>query len=96
MKGSDREFEEVILKNKGGSSVPLAEWILLDAGGRVWTLVSLGSLGSGESKTIRRNGMPMSLNNNGDEIFLIDSETQIRDRFFYTGSQRGVKINTGH
>lgn len=92
----DREFEEVTLKNKGGSPVPMAGWILRDAGGRVWTLVSLGTIGSGESKAIRRNGMPMSLNNNGDKIFLIDSGNQERDRFFYTDSQRGIRINTGH
>ena len=58
--------------------------------------MSLGSIDSGESKTIRRNGMPMSLNNDGDEIFLIDSGNQVRDRFFYTGSQKGVRIDTGH
>lgn len=53
---------------------------------RVWTVVSLGSIDSGESKTIKRNDMPMSLNNIGDEIFLLDSENQVRDRFFYTDS----------
>jgi hypothetical protein len=55
-----------------------------------------GSVNAGESITIRRNGMPMSLNNNGDVITLVGPGNQSQDAFTYTSSQPGVVIQTGH
>lgn len=94
--GSDRDLEEVTLGNRGAAAVSMAGWILQDESGRIWPLVSVGAIQPQSSATIWRNGMPMSLNNNGDEIVLIDPSNQIRDRFEYTGSQEGVLIQTGH
>ncbi len=94
--GSDRELEEVTLRNNGSSAVSMAGWRLQDESGRVWPLVSLGTLAAGQSATIRRNGMPMSLNNPGDEIVLLDANDSERDRFRYTGSTQGTVIQTGH
>ena len=62
----------------------------------VWVLVSLGNIDSGLSATIKRNGMAMSLNNNGDEISLFNANHGLVDQFSYLGSQRGVGIQTGH
>ena len=70
--------------------------IIQDESGRIWPLVSVGTIQPQSSATIWRNGMPMSLNNAGDEIVLVDPSNQIRDRFEYTGSQEGVLIQTGH
>jgi hypothetical protein len=61
-----------------------------------WSLQSPGTIPAGKSVTIRRNGMPMSLNNDGDTITLIGPGNQPKDTFTYPSSQPGVLINTGH
>jgi competence protein ComEC len=94
--GVDAEDEEVTLLNKGAGSESLVGWFLKDESGRVWALASLGTLTSGQSKTIKRGGMAMSLNDGGDVIVLLDGAGHERDRFSYTGSQVGVRIQTGH
>ena len=94
--GSDRDLEEVTLRNKSTASVSMAGWILQDESGRIWPLVSLGTIQPESSATMWRNGMPMSLNNDEHEIVLIDSSNQIRDQFHYTDSQEGILIQTGH
>lgn len=94
--GSDRELEEVTLRNDGSASVSMDGWLLQDESGRVWALVSLGTLAPGESATIRRQGMPMSLNNGGDEIRLLDASHEERDRFRYGATAESVVVQTGH
>ena len=94
--GSDRINEEVKLRNGSGSAVSMTGWTLEDESGRIWALVSLGSINPGQSVTIRRNGMPMSLDNGGDKISLFNASHKLVDRFEYTGSQQGVWIQTGH
>jgi hypothetical protein len=92
--GPDTTFEEVTLKNKGTTTLSLTGWLLRDKSNLTWTLT--GSVNAGESITIRRNGMPMSLNNNGDVITLVGPGNQSQDAFTYTSSQPGVVIQTGH
>ncbi len=94
--GTDTEDEEITLQNKGTASVSLAGWVLRDESGRVWALAGLGTLNGGQSRTIRRGGMAMSLNNDGDDIVLLNAAGQEEDRFGYTTSQVGVRIQTGH
>ncbi len=94
--GPDTENEQVTLRNKGTAPVSLAEWFLQDASGRVWSLTGVGTVVPQASVTIKRNGMPMSLNNAGDEVGLFDSNTTLRDSFRYSGSDVGVEIRTGH
>ncbi len=71
-------------------------WTLKDESGRIWVLVSLGNIDPGQSVTIKRNGMPMSLNNSGDEISIYNDSHELVDQFSYSGSQQGVQIQTGH
>lgn len=94
--GPDTQNEQVSLRNKGTVPVSLAGWFLQDASGRVWSLTSIGTVAPQASATIKRNGMPMSLNNSGDEISLFDSSATLRDSFRYSGSDAGVEIRTGH
>ena len=94
--GSDRKLEEVTLRNDSVSSVSMAGWVLQDESNKIWALVSLGTINPGQSATIQRNGMPMSLNNSRDEIRLLDDTGQVRDQFRYTGSKQGLVIQTGH
>jgi beta-lactamase superfamily II metal-dependent hydrolase len=94
--GSDTELEEVTLQNKGTSEVSMAGWLLKDQSGRVWALAGLGTVPAGQSATIQRKGMPMSLNNGGDEVSLLDAGNHLQDQFSYAGSTEGVRIQTGH
>jgi len=94
--GSDKELEEVVLKNTGDSPVSMAGWSMKDKGGSVWPLVSMGKIAGGKSKAIHRNGMVMSLNNGGDVITLFDAQDEKKDEFSYHSSVEGVRINTGH
>lgn len=94
--GDDTRLEEVTLRNKSTSAVSLANWFLQDESGRVWSLAALGSLPAGQSATIRRNNMPMSLNNDGDEIILFDENRVEADRVRYGATGEGSRVNTGH
>lgn len=92
----DRDAEEVTLRNKTGAAISMTGWILKDRDNLAWSLESLGMIGASESKTIRRNGMPMSLNNNGDTIRLFGPGNQKQDEFEYSSVSAGQRISTGH
>lgn len=92
--GPDSKLEEVTLRNNSDTHVSMAGCFLKDASGRVWALVSLDTIGPGQSVTIQRNGMPMSLNDSGDEITLLGPSNQSLDQFIYTESEEGVYIQT--
>ena len=92
----DRRAERVTLKNTGAASVDLNDWFLRDSNGRVWSLSSLAIVAAGRSATVRRNGMPMSLDNDGGTVALVDPAGQVVDSVSYPASQPGVEIVTGH
>ncbi len=94
--GPDRTAEWVTLRNTGTGSVALGAWFLRDAGERVWSLASLGTLAGGNAATITREGMAMSLDNDGDTVVLIDGAGKVIDSVTYSASQPGVEILTRH
>lgn len=94
--GPDSQNETVTVKNKGSAAVSLSGWRLQDESGRIWPLTATGTVNPDQSATIRRNGMPMSLNDDGDEIVLFDSNNAEHDRFRYMSSVEGQVIQTGH
>ena len=92
--GDDAQLEEVTIRNAGSAPLDLAGWALKDRLGETWALT--GTLQPGQTQTFRRNGQPMTLNNAGDEIVLIDAASVERDRFSYVSSSQGVRIPTNH
>ena len=72
----------------------LTGWLLRDRSGLTWTLV--GSVAAGQALNFRRGGQPMTLNNTGDEIVLIDPTGAERDRFSYSSLSEGDRISTNH
>lgn len=88
--GSDELNETITLTNNGTQPVSLAGWILRDRSGLTWDLA--GNLTPGQTKTFKRNGQPLSLNNAGDEIVLVDPAQALRDSFTYTTSTEGASI----
>jgi hypothetical protein len=61
--GDDEQLETVTVKNSGPGAVSLTGWTLRDRSGATWNMS--GSMTAGESRTFRRNGQAMSLNNAG-------------------------------
>jgi competence protein ComEC len=92
--GPDDQAETVSIRNRGTTSISLVGWTLKDRSGATWNLS--GSLALGQSRTFRRNGQAMSLNNAGDELSLLDADSVERDRFEYAASSEGMIITTGH
>jgi hypothetical protein len=94
--GSDRDLEEVTIRNDGPGAVDLTGWVLQDDLGRRWPLSELGSLAVGTSGTSIRAGRPLNLHNGREALQLIDPMGSVRDEFEYTGTQEGVRMVTGH
>lgn len=87
--GDERQNESITLKNVGTASVNLSGWLLRDEAGQTWSLTSLGTLAPGASKTIKRNGQAMSLNNGGDTVSLLNSSGAIVQSLTYPAMTEG-------
>jgi competence protein ComEC len=94
--GPDRQRESVTIRNEGSAPVDLSTWRLRDLGGNVWQLGAGGTLGAGQEATIRRNGMPMSLDNDGDTVELLDPAGKLVDAMTYLRSRPGAAIDHQH
>jgi hypothetical protein len=92
--GDDAQLEAVTLQNKGSAAVSLIGWTLRDRSGATWNLS--GSLAPGTSRTFKRLGQAMTLNNAGDEIVLLNPGQVEQDRFSYAASSEGTVIQTQH
>ncbi len=91
--GDDGQNEEVTLKNTSTTtSFPLAGWKLRDLANTTWSLNTLGTFAPGESKTIKRLGQAMSLNNTGDTIELIRDDGTVLQTVTYGTVQEGDEI----
>ena len=90
--GDERQNEEITLENAGTSTVSLAGWLVRDEAGKTWSLSSLTSLAPGAKKTIRRNGQPMSMNNGGDTIALVDATGAILQSVSYPAVADGQRF----
>jgi len=94
--GPDRQREAVTIRNPGSTPVSLATWLLRDLDGRVWLLPAHGLVAPGQSMTIRREGMAMSLENDGDTVELLDPAGRVVDALTYLRSRPGVEIEHAH
>jgi exonuclease III len=90
--GDDTQNEEVTVKNFGSQPVNVTGWKLRDLANTVWMMDALGTLNSGEEKTIKRNGQPMALNNTGDTIDLIDPSATVIHTVTYPKVQEGEVV----
>ena len=88
--GDEVQNETVTIANDAGAAIDIRQWQLRDATGNVWRLD--GSVSSGQSLTIRRLGQPMSLNNNGDLIELVDGGGRVIDRVTYGRASEGQAL----
>ncbi len=81
--GDERQDEAVTLISHAARPVSLAGWLLRDLAGKTWKLDELGDIAPGETKTIRRAGQSMGLNNGGDTVELIDPSGVVVHRVTY-------------
>jgi Lamin Tail Domain len=88
--GDDNEFETVTLRNQDTHSVSLVGWTLRDRSGGTWALT--GALAPGASRTFRRSGQTMSLNNAGDQIVLVDSTNTVVQTVTYERVDEGELV----
>lgn len=90
--GNDSDNEEATIKNITDQPVDLTGWTLEDLAERKWSLSSLGVLQPGEEKTIKRQGQPMALNNDGDTIELCKPDGTVVDTVQYGSVEEGEVI----
>lgn len=90
--GSDRDKEEVTVKNVSEQTIDLEGWKLRDLAGKTWSLSSLDLLLQGQEKSITRQGQPMALNNSGDTIELIDPNENVVDSVTYGRVEEGEVV----
>lgn len=76
--GDESQKESITIKNTSDSNVDLAGWIVMDLAKRSWKLDELGTIAAGQTKTIKRKGQPMGLNNSGDVVTLMHGSTVIQ------------------
>jgi competence protein ComEC len=94
--GPDRQREAVTIRNDGTRPVELSNWRLRDLVGSAWQLGPAGNLAAGQEVTIRRRGMPMSLDNGGDTVELLDPTGKLVDAITYLHTRPGVAIEHVH
>ena len=88
--GDDTQNEIVSLLNSGTSPVSLTGWQLRDAAGNIWVLS--GTIAPGQKLPFKRSGQPMSLNNDGDVIDLVNASGLIADSGRYPSVSEGQVV----
>ncbi len=87
----DEFINESITITNGGSAVQdLTGWQLRDASGNTWSLT--GSIGAAQSRRVTRGGQPMSMNNGGDVIELLQPDGTVADTVSYERAAEGQTI----
>jgi len=87
-------FESVRITNRSNTAIPLDGWRIGDSTATgFWPLTAAdGSVSPGQSVTVIRTTRPMSLNNNGDTIRLLNPAGDVIDTETYPGAASGELI----
>jgi hypothetical protein len=88
--GADKDGEYIKIFNDGDKAVNLAGWKISDASKKSFTLS--GTLDSKQELVLFSAQTKISLNNNGETIFLTDSKGALADKLGYTGVAEEGKI----
>lgn len=91
--GNENQNEEITVKNFGTQSASLNSWSARDLSGKAWLLDELGTIAPGEEKTIKRNGQPMSLNNSGDTVDLVDPAGKVVQSVTYSHTDEDEAVS---
>lgn len=88
--GSDAEGEYIAIFNNSAQSVNLDGWKLQDAGGKIFNLNGF-RLEPEKSLKLDYRTTRLTLNNDGETIFLYDAQGKLADQLSFSG---GVKEGT--
>jgi hypothetical protein len=91
--GDERQTEEITLKNTGSSTLNLSGWTVRDLTGKTWSLAAVTALAPGAERTVRRSNQPMSLNNGGDTIQLLDAAGVLVQSVTYPAMADGQRFD---
>lgn len=90
--GKDADGEYIKIFNDGDKAVILNGWSVKDASGKTFSLS--GSLDNGKELSLFYSQTKISLNNNGETIFLYDSAGKLVNELSYTGQAEEGHIIT--
>lgn len=90
--GSDKEGEYIKLFNNGQQPISLSGWFIKDASGKTFKLS--GELGAGQELILKSLETKISLNNNGEQIFLYDNFGKLVDKLSYSGQASEGQVIT--
>jgi hypothetical protein len=90
--GDDELNEEVTIRNEGPSAVSLEGWRLRDLADNLWSAEAV-ILQAGQERVLRRNRQPLSLNNGGDRLELLDPSGAVADMIEYGPVAEGQSIS---
>ena len=88
--GPDFRNETVWLRNQSGATIDLTGWVLADLSGNEWKFV--GTLAAGQESAFVRNGQPLSLNNDGDQLELRDPDGNVAQSASYPAAGREEEV----
>ncbi len=88
--GSDADEEYIILKNTGIETLELKDWSISDEAGNHHTFSS-GALAANTELTLMRTESDITLNNNGDILFLYSPKDDLIDTVIYDKAASGEK-----
>lgn len=90
--GNDKDGEYVKLFNDGADAISLNGWVLKDASGKNYKLS--GILDAGRELILPYSRTKISLNNNGEKIFLYDGAGGLVNELGYSGQAEEGEIIT--
>ena len=92
--GKDTEGEWIKLFNNGDIAINLGGWQIKDASGKafVFSTTNKNIIAGGETLTLDYKTTKISLNNNGETIFLYDKAGNLIDKVEYTGTAADGKV----
>ena len=82
--GRDAGNEQATLRNTGSTTVNLQGWLLKDRAGKQLALA--GSLDAGAEQVITLPAHQLTLNNTGDDVFLIDPDGEVHHQVSYSAA----------
>ena len=88
--GDDEQLEAIAIQNRDSVAVSLVGWIVRDRSGTTSNLT--GALAPGHSRTFRRNGQAMSLNNAGDAVDLVNPAGTVVQSVTYEAVDEGELV----
>lgn len=90
--GDDLSGEAITVRNTALAAVDMTGWQARDLAGNIWQLDGLGPLAPGQEKTLLRDGQPMSLNNNGDQVELVAPDGTVVQLITYGTVEEGEAV----